>query len=82
MSLDTTGQSEIDRFEVLVGMPLAKFEQRWRGVMLGLRGRMLAQASRCWALIFQSHSIAASNRAVICPSRVSSAIFCPCMSVT
>jgi hypothetical protein len=36
VSLDTTGQSEIERFEELVGMPLADFQQRWRDVMLGL----------------------------------------------
>ena len=33
---DTTGRSDIERFEALVGMPLAEFQQRWRGVMLGL----------------------------------------------
>jgi len=36
VSLDPTGQSEIERFETLVGMPLPEFQERWRGVMLGL----------------------------------------------
>jgi hypothetical protein len=36
VSLNTTSQSEIERFEELVGMPLPKFQERWREVMLGL----------------------------------------------
>ncbi len=34
--LDAGDQSPIERFETLVGTPLEEFEQRWRGVMLGL----------------------------------------------
>jgi hypothetical protein len=36
VSLDTSDSSPIERFEKLVGMPLPEFQERWRGVMLGL----------------------------------------------
>jgi Protein of unknown function (DUF1570) len=36
VSLDASDESPVERFETLVGMPLEQFEQRWRGVMLGL----------------------------------------------
>ena len=49
VSLDTTGQSEIERFEVLIGMPLAEF-----GALCGRR--------RCWDYRTDAGSIGPAMR--------------------